>query len=89
LFPGRCFIGAEDVKCGDVFLWFVVVPYVLYCIVTLPPGERPFSVIIINNNNKIIIKNVDYKWVKWWFQKGITNQVFREHCCRCLRPSEK
>jgi hypothetical protein len=52
LFSGRCFIGAEDVKC-DVFLWFVGVPCVLYCIVILPPGESPFAVIIINN--KIII----------------------------------
>jgi hypothetical protein len=48
LFSGRCSIWAEDVKCGDVFLWFVGVPYLLYCIVTLPPGESPFAVIIIN-----------------------------------------
>jgi hypothetical protein len=51
LFSGRCFIGAEDVKCGGVFLWFVGVPCVLYCTVRLPPGESPFAVIIINNNN--------------------------------------
>jgi hypothetical protein len=28
VFSGRGFCGAEDLKCGDVFLWFVGVPCV-------------------------------------------------------------